>query len=118
MSKERVEPSELRKKLAENLARLRSAKGLNQGGLADAIGISRFTITDIENARVNVNQDVMDALATFFQTSTDDLLGRKNSESQGERLEQLFEQCRGLSSVQQEAIVQMLELQLRAMGIR
>ena len=117
MSKERAEPSELRKKLAENLARLRSAKGLNQGELADAVEISRYTITDIENARVNVSQDLLDTLATFFHVSTDELLGRTKLETPVQ-MEELFQQCKGLTPVQQEAVVQMLELQLRSMGVR
>jgi DNA-binding XRE family transcriptional regulator len=117
MSKERAEPSELRKKLAENLTKLRNAKDLNQAELAQAVGISRFTITDLENGRVNINQDVLDALATFFHTSTDDLLGRR-IESESLQMEELFDMCRGLSSVQQEAVIKILELQLRAMGVR
>jgi transcriptional regulator with XRE-family HTH domain len=91
---------------------------LSQGELALAVGLSRNTVTDIELSRVNVSQDTLDILATFFHTSTDELLGRENSETPEVQMEELFAMCRGLTPVQQEAIVQMLELQLRAMGTR
>jgi len=118
MSKERAEPSPLRQKLAANLTRMRAGKGLSQGQLALAVGLSRNVITDIELSRVNVIQDTLDTLATFFQTTTDDLLGRRNSESHVVQLEELFQQCKGLPETQQEAVVLVLELQLRAMGAR
>ncbi len=91
---------------------------MNQGELALAVGLSRNTITDIELSRVNVSQDTLDLLAAFFKVSIDDLLGRARLESPEVQMEELFQQCKGLTPAQQEAIVQMLELQLRAMGIR
>ena len=91
---------------------------MSQGELALAVGLSRNVITDIELSRVNVIQDTLDTLATFFQTTTDDLLGRRNSESHVVQLEELFQQCKGLPETQQEAVVLVLELQLRAMGAR
>ena len=118
MSKERAEPSPLRQKLATNLTRLRAGKGLSQGQLALAVGLSRNTITDIELSRVNVIQDTLDTLATFFHVSTDELLGRRNSERHEVQMEELFQQYKGLPETQQEAVVQVLELQLRAMGVR
>lgn len=118
MAKEKAEPSEVRKRLATTVARLRKGKGLNQSQLAQAIGESRYLVTDIETGRNNINQDTLDSLATFFNTSVDVLLGRVVSiESEDDSFSTILKILQTLPQTQKDAVSQVLTLQLRAFGI-
>jgi transcriptional regulator with XRE-family HTH domain len=118
MGKERHEPSEVRKRLAANVARLRKERKLSQTQLAQAIGESRYLITDIETERNNINQDTLDSLATFFETSVDVLLGRVLSVGEGdEQFAILLRAIQSLTPAQRDAVSQVLTMQLRAFGI-
>ena len=115
MAKELDEVSEVRRRLAANVARLRTERGLSQTELGKAIGLPRHSITDIEICRHNINQDVLDSLATYFGTTVDVLLGRVVSV--GERDEQfanLLRLIQSLTPVQRDAVSQVLSMQLRA----
>jgi transcriptional regulator with XRE-family HTH domain len=118
MGKEKLEPSEVRKRLATTVARLRKERNLSQSQLAQAIGENRYLITDIETGRNNINQDTLDSLATFFETSVDVLLGRVVSvESEGDSFTAILKILQTLPQAQKDAVSQVLTLQLRAFGI-
>lgn len=118
MAEEVNEVSEVRRRLAANVARRRTEKGLSQTELGKAIGLPRHSITDIEICRHNVNQDVLDALATFFETSVDVLLGRVVSiESEDDSFTAILKILQTLPQPQKDAVKQVLTLQLKAFGI-
>jgi len=52
---------------------LRSARGLSQGDLGDALGVSRQTINAIETERYTPSLPLALALARFFGTSVEDM---------------------------------------------
>jgi putative transcriptional regulator len=59
--------------LAENLRILRHAKGLSQGGLAEAVGVSRATINRIEQGHRMPDFDLACRIADALGVSTDAL---------------------------------------------
>lgn len=63
-------------KFSDNLKRLRKSKNLKQADLAAHFGVGRTTVTSWENGATIPNIDVLDGLATLFEVSTDELLGR------------------------------------------
>ena len=52
---------------------VRSGRGLSQGDLADALGVSRQTINAIETARYTPSLPLAIALARFFGTTVEDM---------------------------------------------
>ena len=63
--------------LAENLAAARSAAGLSQQKVADATGILRTVVSDIEHGKREVSALELKAYADLFGMSTDALLGHE-----------------------------------------
>jgi putative transcriptional regulator len=51
----------------------RTARGLSQGSLGDALGVSRQTINAIETGRYLPSLPLAIGLARFFDTSVEDL---------------------------------------------
>ena len=64
------------KRLADNLKKLRTAKGMTQAELAAALGVKRSSYTAFETARNEPNISVVVAAANFFNVSLDYLVGR------------------------------------------
>lgn len=58
--------SSLRKNLANNIYRLRVERNLSQERLAEKSKISPTSISDIENAKVNVRIDYIERIAKAF----------------------------------------------------
>ncbi len=52
---------------------IRSERGLSQGDLADALGVSRQTINAIETERYTPSLPLAIALARFFGTTVEDM---------------------------------------------
>jgi putative transcriptional regulator len=52
---------------------VRSGRGLSQGELADALGVSRQTINAIETERYTPSLPLAIALARFFGTTVEDM---------------------------------------------
>ena len=52
---------------------LRSARGISQGQLGDALGVSRQTINAIETERYTPSLPLAIALARFFGTSVEEM---------------------------------------------
>lgn len=65
--------------LAENLAAARAAAGLSQQKVADAAGIQRTAVFDIEHGTRKVSALELKAFADLFGTTTDALLGHEVS---------------------------------------
>jgi putative transcriptional regulator len=52
---------------------LRTERGLSQGQLASAMGVSRQTINSIEQGRYTPSLPLAIALARFFETTVEDM---------------------------------------------
>ena len=69
--------------LARNLAAARAAAGLSQQKVADATGIPRPGVSDIERGKREVSAPELKALADLYRTTADELLGRDSAGSEG-----------------------------------
>lgn len=94
---------------------LRKARGLSQAALAAAIGWERGTIAAIEAGHDRPGAELVEALATFFQVTTDHILGRQGviqpAAAQNEEEAELLSRFRDATPEAQAAIL----LALRAM---
>jgi transcriptional regulator with XRE-family HTH domain len=63
-----------RANLARNLRRLRDARGMSQESLADAAGMDRSYLSDLENEKYAASVDMLDALAEALKVSPPDLI--------------------------------------------
>lgn len=61
--------------LGENIRRLRMGKGISQVELADALGVTKQSVSNWENNNIQPSIDMLLKLSTFFSVSTDGLLG-------------------------------------------
>ena len=61
----------------KNLKRLREARGITQGELAELIGVAASTPSQWENNRVTPTVENLMVLADVFHVSMDFLMGRK-----------------------------------------
>lgn len=68
-------------KVSKRIVELREAKGETQQELADAIGITRQSLSRYEIAARTINVDVLGALAQHFKVTTDYLLGLSDIKS-------------------------------------
>ncbi len=59
--------------MRNDVRELRSTRGLSQGDLGDALGVSRQTINAIETERYTPSLPLAIGLARFFGTSVEDL---------------------------------------------
>lgn len=61
--------------MVQNLKALRIRKGISQQQLADVIGVSQQSINKYENHMIEPDISTLIALADFFNTSVDYLIG-------------------------------------------
>ena len=73
-------------KLNEKIIQLRKSKGMSQVDLADALNLSRQTISKWENGDSSPDINNLSALASLFGVSTDSLLNDHESVQTGSRL--------------------------------
>ena len=66
-----------RVRIARNVFAIRNTRGLSQGGLAEAAGMHRSYVGDIENAVRNVSIDNIDRLAIALGVDPQDLLASR-----------------------------------------
>ncbi len=62
--------------LAQNIKKARNDKHLSQRALADIIGVSQQTVGSWEVGRTSPDNEMLQKLASFFNVTTDYLLGR------------------------------------------
>lgn len=103
--------------MLENLKLLRSAAGISQKALAEAIGVSQQSINKYENHNIEPDIATLSRIADYFHVSIDYLVGRTDcprltSFSEGEgRLEEDMLLCRyrALSEKQKKAVQTVLD---------
>ena len=66
--------SSLRRKFAENLRKLRLAKGISQESLADLAGLHRTYIGSVERGERNISIDNIERLAIALECDVKDFL--------------------------------------------
>lgn len=62
--------------MLDNLKQLRSARGISQKALADAIGVSQQSINKYENHNIEPDIQTLCKIADYFGISVDYLVGR------------------------------------------
>lgn len=65
----------------DRLKELRQSKNMTLEELANEIGTTKSTISRYENGMRQPKQDILEAIADFFNVSTDYLLGRSNNKA-------------------------------------
>ena len=68
---------------AQRFKYLRQSKGWNQVQLGENLGVKKQTISNWENDNIMPSTEMLEKIATFFQVSTDYLLGRENVSMEG-----------------------------------
>ena len=66
----------LQQNIGVALRALRAQKGVSQERLALETGIGRRYMSDIENGRRNVSLEIIEKIATYFEMSASELVGR------------------------------------------
>lgn len=61
--------------LSENIKRLRTARGISQVELAEALFVSKQSVSNWENDNIMPSVDMLIKISRFFSVSTDYLLG-------------------------------------------
>lgn len=61
-------------KLGNNLKRIRAEKGMTQGDIVRALGVSRSFVSNIENGKTNPTLSTITNLAKTLGVSSDELL--------------------------------------------
>lgn len=64
--------------LSERIKTLRLARGLNQVELANALSVTKQSVSNWENNNIQPSIEILLKLADFFKVSTDYLLCRDN----------------------------------------
>ena len=70
---EMIDDKELRKAISHNVSRLRAASGKSQADLAEETGVSRITLSRIENGHLMPGADTLYSLADSLGVPADSL---------------------------------------------
>jgi transcriptional regulator with XRE-family HTH domain len=85
--------------IGQRIARLRKVLGITQKELAEKIGVTRTIITDYENGRVRIYDEMLARLATALGVTTDEILGLKEPEETGTHSLRLARRIRELEQL-------------------
>ena len=99
-----------------NLKRLREQNHVTQQQLANAVGVSQQSINKYENHNIEPDIETLIAIADFFHTSVDDLLGHSfiGTETALSRDEMdIISKYRYLSDAEKESIRLILDNYIR-----
>lgn len=72
--------------MVKNLKTLRLSKGISQSKLAESIGVSQQSINKYENHNIEPDIEVLCALADYFSTSVDYLIGHSDIDHKFEKI--------------------------------
>ena len=71
--------------LSENLKALRVSRGFTQEQAAELLGVSKQSVSRWENGVTFPDITLLPALASFYETTVDDLLGNGREETAKEK---------------------------------
>ena len=106
--------------LGKRLALLRRKSGESLQVVADAVGVSKAHIWELEKARAeNPSMDLVARLADHFGTSVSYLVGEDIDARDADReLQSMFRQARKLSTYERQILGEMLQTLLKHRGQR
>jgi len=101
-------------KFGQRMAAFRVAKGLSQGELAEALGMTRELVTYYERVSPNPSLEVVQKVADFFGVTVGELLKDSAPRAAAKpgptsHLEQLAARAAKLPRAEQKAAIKMLE---------
>ena len=112
------EPQQPRSPLGERLLHARLEAGLTQSELAEQLGTTQRVIAHWERLAVEMRADQLAALADALGVTADYLLGREEARplkgGPSGRTRKVFEEVSALPRSQQQSIVELVEVMLRA----
>lgn len=73
--------------MVENLKKLRQKSGISQQALAERLGISQQSINKYENHKIEPDISTLIAMADFFETTIDYLVGRTTQEGKQKKMQ-------------------------------
>ena len=76
--------------IGTRLAELRRAKGFTQADISEQMGLSTKQISDYENNKVHMNDEMIIRFAVFLKVSSDIILGLKETDIQTETVNTRF----------------------------
>lgn len=104
--------------IGERIARLRKARGLTQGELAQQIEVSQNVISNYEAGTVRLSADMAIKLAKALKVSTDELLGVKNGQENealpSRRILRRLARFDALPKRKQDALLQTIDAVLKS----
>lgn len=100
--------------ISERIKSLRKEKGLNQAELGEKTGITRRSISTIENGETDPSATQITAISKFFNVSTEYLLNGKEEESTISTTEQEIIQLVRKDSEIKETLLKILETKKKA----
>ena len=96
----------------QRLHDLRESKGLTQKHMAEALGVSQQTYSDLERAPVTVHIERLTSLASILEVSVGELCGELSEKPKSAprgKLNQVFEAASKLPRRQQQKILDVVE---------
>lgn len=100
--------------ISERIRSLRKEKGLNQAELGEKTGITRRSISTIENGETDPSAKQITALSNFFNVSTEYLLnGKEESNTMSEIEQEIIQLVRKDSDIK-ETLLKFLDAKKKA----
>ena len=103
--------------MGQRVARLRKAKGITQGQLAELLGVSQSVVSDYERGELRLHAEVIVQLSSILGVSADELLGLAETASEPQsgwvpRLAKKARQIEKLPQRDQEALMRTINAYL------
>lgn len=99
--------------IGSRLAELRRAKGYTQADVSEQLGLSIKQISDYENNKIHMNDEMIIRFAVFLKVSSDEILGLKKidipSESTNTRFTKRLKELEALPEAKKRTVVKILD---------
>lgn len=102
--------------ISERIRSLRKEKGLNQAELGEKTGITRRSISTIENGETDPSAKQITALSNFFNVSTEYLLnGREEKNTMSETEQEIIQLVRKDADIK-ATLINLLDFKKKTIG--
>lgn len=102
--------------MVKNLKKLRTEKGISQQKLAEALGVSQQAINKYENQNCEPDIDMLIAMADYFGTTVDYLIGKVDEDGSSDHLNKrewdIINWYRGFDDARQNAFFTFIDADL------
>lgn len=99
--------------MVKNLKKLRKLFGVSQQQLVDAVGVSQQSINKYENHNVEPDIETLIAMADYFNTSVDYLIGREPQQNDDEETAVFLRTIHRMTKKQKSVYLEMGKTLLR-----